>query len=276
MSLIEQVKYCIQKAANIFGYEIHKKSTVDKSLIPPFYIRSIVGNVVNPDYYLSIGEQFFNYFKYLCGLKRGENVLDIGCGCGRTAIHLTGYLDPGAKYEGFDIVPALIEWCTANISAKYPNFHFQVNDIFNENYNQKGRYKASEYRFPYADATFDFIFLLSVFTHMLPPDMENYFSEISRVLKKGKKCLITYFLLNAESLFHIESNLSTMAFNNIYENYRSVSNTVQENAIAYSEDYILSLYDKYGFKIVKPVYHGSWCGRANYLSYQDIIIAVKI
>jgi len=34
---------------------------------------------------------------------------------------------------------------------------------------------------------------------MFTPDMENYLKEISRVLKPGGRCFITYFLLNNES-----------------------------------------------------------------------------
>lgn len=35
---------------------------------------------------------------------------------------------------------------------------------------------------------------------MLPSDVEHYLSEIARVLRKNGRCLVTFFLLNAESL----------------------------------------------------------------------------
>jgi len=47
---------------------------------------------------------------------------------------------------------------------------------------------------------------------MLPPDMENYLREITRVLKPGGRCLITNFLLNAASLKLIEEHASTIDF----------------------------------------------------------------
>ena len=53
--------------------------------------------------------------------------------------------------------------------------------------------------FPCADNSFDLVFLTSVFTHMFAGDVENYLSEISRVLKPGGKCLITWFLLDEVS-----------------------------------------------------------------------------
>jgi len=119
------------------------------------------------------------------------------------AIPLTKYLSEGS-YEGIDIIPYHINWCKKNIMSRYPNFRFQMADVFNKLYNPKGKYKPSEYEFPYQDEDFDFVFLTSVFTHMLPKDMENYFSQIARVLRKKGRCLITFFLLNKESLRLIE------------------------------------------------------------------------
>ena len=142
-------------------------------------------------------KEFFQYFVQLGGLKPDENVLDVGCGIGRMAVPLTKYLK--GVYEGFDIGPEAIKWCQDNISRRYPKFYFQVADVFNEKYNPGGKYKASEYKFPYDNDAFDFVYLTSVFTHMLPHDMENYLSEISRVLRNNGRCLITYYLLNEES-----------------------------------------------------------------------------
>lgn len=138
--------------------------------------------------------------------------LHAGCGIGRMAVPLTGYLSAEGSYEGFDIVPEGVRWCQENITPKYPNFRFQIADVHNDRYHPEGSQKASEYRFPYADGSFDFVFLTSVFTHMLPQDMENYLSEISRILRSGGRCLITFFLLNAESLKLIEMGASDLDF----------------------------------------------------------------
>lgn len=124
----------------------------------------------------------------------------MGCGIGRKTIPLTKYLDKTGRYEGFDIIKTEVDLCKKRISTKYPNFHFQRVDIFNECYNPKGKYKASEFKFPFENEFFDFVVLGSIFTHMLPEDIENYLSEIARVLKKGGRFLITFFLLNKESL----------------------------------------------------------------------------
>lgn len=141
------------------------------------------------------------YFINLCALQPYEAVLDVGCGSGRLAVPLTRYLNSAARYEGFDLSEAAIDWCRENISTKFPQFRFQVSDVRNDAYARRNtrRLKASRYTFPYEDNSFDFVFLTSVFTHMVSADMERYVREVARVLKPGGSCLTTFFLLNAES-----------------------------------------------------------------------------
>ena len=222
-----------------------------------------------------IGQEFFQYFIELGELKPNERVLDVGCGIGRMAVPLTNYLDKRGTYEGFDIVADGINWCKKKITPEYPNFHFQLADVLNKSYNPKGKYKASEYKFPFQDESFDFLFLTSVFTHMLPQEMENYFSEIARVLKRNGRCLITFFLLNIESVKLMDAKSSTFYFNYGIEGCRTINMNKPESAVAYEEKSIRSLYEKYRLTIVEQVRYGSWCGRENFLSYQDIIIAAK-
>jgi hypothetical protein len=114
----------------------------------------------------------------------------------------------------------------------------------------------------------------SVFTHMLPGDLENYLSETHRVLMKGGRCLITYFLLNEESMRLIEAGKSALKFKPCFGTYRVVSRHDPERAIAFDEDWTRGLYEKVGLGIVRAEY-GSWCGRENYLSFQDMMLAVK-
>lgn len=264
-----------RKIANSLGFEIYRPPNLWHALTPPTDIRNLVGPFSNAYYYAATGQVFFEYFKGLCGLKPDEDVLDVGCGCGQMAAPLTRYLNSTSMYEGFDIVPESTKWAELNISSRYPNFHFHMADVFNQSFHPAGQCKASEYRFPYNNESFDFIFLKSVFTHMLPQDMENYFSEICRVLRKGRRCLITYFLLNTQSLAQIKANASTQDFQYVFSKYRTTSETAPEGAIAYDETYIRGLYSKFGLDITGCLY-GSWSGRKDFLNYQDIIVASKV
>jgi ubiquinone/menaquinone biosynthesis C-methylase UbiE len=226
------------------------------------------------DEFKANGEEFLKLYKEICDLRPDEKMLDVGSGIGRKTLPLTQYFNERAVYEGIDITKAGVDWCREKITPRFPNFHFQQIDVYNKHYNPRGTYQPSEYKFPFADESFSFVMLGSVFTHMLPADVENYLSEIHRVLKKGGRCLISYFLLNEESLRLMKGSESTADFKYEFNGYRAVSSDVPEVAIAFDEYWVMELYRKQGLKIVRLDY-GSWCARGNYLSYQDLILAVK-
>jgi len=208
-----------------------------------------------------VARQFMKYFVEILKLKPDEKILDVGCAFGRMPMLLTSYLNDRGTYDGFDVIEDAINWCNEKIpSSKFPNFHFKLVDLQNQNYNPDGKKKASKFTFPYDDENFDFVFLISVFTHMIPGDVENYISEIQRVIKKGGRCLITYFILNEESTKLMKST-SDYNFKYIFDGFRSTFKHVPEAAIAYDEFYIRKLYKKNNLRIIEPIRYGSWCGR---------------
>jgi SAM-dependent methyltransferase len=223
-----------------------------------------------------IGKEFKKHFIALGNLQPGDRVLDVGCGLGRMAIPLTSYLSKEGEYWGFDIVKQGIEWCQRHISPKYNNFHFLHSDIYNKQYNRKGKIRAQDFKFPFEDAFFDFVFLTSVFTHMLPIDVENYTGEIARVLKAGGKCMITFFLLNAESTNLIRSGNSRLDFRYEVEGCLTTDKNTPEDALAYDEEFLKRLFNRHGLTIIQPIYYGSWCNRQNFFGYQDLIVVEKI
>ena len=223
--------------------------------------------------YEAIGKEFFSYFKSLGGLLPEHKVLDIGCGSGRLSIPLTEYIKDGS-YDGFDVIKSEIDWAQNNITTKFPNFRFSHVDVTNNIYNL-GNQGADSFVFPFDDSTFDFIYLNSVFTHMRTNDVRNYLREISRVLKPGGKCLITYFLLNNISSELIENGKSIIKFKYFIEDFMTNDKDNPEEAIAFQEDFILSLYEQNELKVQLPINYGSWCSRSEYLSFQDIIVAKK-
>ncbi len=225
-----------------------------------------------------VAHEIFRCVIELGELKSSETVLEVGCGIGRNAASLTTYLNQGGTYEGFDIVPLSIGWCQQKISREYPNFRFRLGDIYNKAYNPKAKLKPSEYKFPYKDEFFDFVFLTSVFTHMMPEDVKHYLSEIVRVLKTGGRCMITFFLLNQESLMLLNSGLSFYDLRHETGPCRFMDQEIPEAAIAYQEEYIRAIYRKKGLAITEPINYGWWCRRekGTFSSGQDIIMARKI
>lgn len=226
--------------------------------------------------YIEIGNQFFRYFKKYGDLKPEDSILDIGSGIGRMAIPFTGFLSKKGRYEGFDIVKKGVDWCNENIKKKHPNFNFKLIPLKNDLYNLSTQEAASDLKFPYENETFDFVFLTSVFTHMMPDDLENYVKEIHRVLKKDKKCLATFFILDDESenamLVNKQKN-----FPHKFGNYSLMDKSVKEANVGFQKKYILDLFARNGFDVT-DFFRGNWSGvRPGILNeHQDILIIKKI
>ena len=232
--------------------------------LPPLHLRRYVGPLRS---FESSGAEFMGYLREIAGLQTDERVLDVGCGCGQMALHLKTYLDENGSYVGVDIHRPSINWCRKKIARRYKNFHFEHIDVRNLAYNPNGAQPAEAYRFPFADRSFDLILLKSVFTHMRPPDVSNYLSEVSRLLKDDGRCLATFFLLN-EAQAALENDL---AFNYGEGEWRYVHEHSPESAIAYEETFVMHLIEKCGLAVEKKIY-GSWSGREDGLSYQDILL----
>jgi ubiquinone/menaquinone biosynthesis C-methylase UbiE len=233
-------------------------------------------NFVGGGNFLEIGNEFCRYFVEFAGLQPHERVLDVGSGIGRMALPLTQYLNEQGSYEGIDVVPRGIDWCRSRIEPMYPRFHFQLADIHNRHYTPNGRYRADGYRFPFPGGSFDFVFLTSVFTHLLPEEMENYLYESARVLKVGGRCLLTFFLLNRESLDLIEQKKTSLPFyHQLTPQSRIVNRHVPAETISYDEKMVLALLDGFGLKLTQPIHYGNWCARPRFLSYQDMVIVRK-
>lgn len=249
------------------------KYLIDRNTIPlpPEELQDCVGGKS----FESIGKIFLNFFRDYCDLKPNEKILDVGCGCGRIAIPLTKFLTKRGCYAGFDTNRDAISWCNKNINKHYKNFHFKYANIYNSVYNPQGTIISKNFTFPYQDNFFDFINVSSVFTHLLPADMEQYIFEISRVLKTNGRCLMTFFLLNDESLSLMRDTTLELNFQYDFGIYMTIDENKPENAIAYKETHVFDLFSNNGLEIKKPILYGSWCSRENPVSFQDMIIAKK-
>ena len=221
------------------------------------------------------GQEFLEHFKNLGNLQPHHRVLDIGSGIGRMAIPLTKYLDKNGRYDGFDIVQEGVEWCQKNVAAKYPNFHFQQVHLKNDLYSDEGE-SAAYFVFPYENKTFNFSFLTSVFTHMLPEQVDNYLKEIARVTVQNGRCLATFFLYNPAILDRIQDK-GAFSFQYDYGHYRLMDEAVQSANVAFEVNYLKEIAAKYGLKIVS-INHGFWSGlpKEACLNFQDIVILEKM
>ncbi|MDQ5928901.1 MAG: hypothetical protein QG594_679, partial [Bacteroidota bacterium] len=274
-NLIRKIYYRLPVSLRFFGRRmmylpVDLFSKKESDLIPP---QGLI--FIGRGDYIKVGNHFFNLFQKYCHFTPNSAILDIGCGIGRMAIPFTNYLSPQGRYEGFDIVKLGIDWCNNNISSKFSNFHFKLIPLKNNLYLSNTQEKASELVFPYPSNSFDLVFLTSVFTHMLPTDVENYISEIERVLKKDQKCFATFFILDEESKAAMK-NKGSKNFPHSMSNYALMDTTLKEANVAYNKDFIFDLIEKYKLEI-SHFERGNWSGISGNEKneHQDIIIFKK-
>jgi SAM-dependent methyltransferase len=229
------------------------------------------GGLIGEGDFDEVGREFLGHFRELGALEPTDRVLDIGCGLGRMAGPLTTFLS-GGSYHGFDVVRPTIESCRRRFAA-YPAFHFDHVDVYNGKYNPQGKVPPSAFRFPYADGAFDLAFAASVFTHMLPEDIERYLRETARVLTTGGRLLATWFVMTPEAARRVAEHASDVDFPVRDDDVWMSDSREAEAAIAFSPVALQALYDASGLEIEGPIRHGRWSGAADGLSYQDIVVA---
>ena len=237
-------------------------------LVPP---RKLIHGIGSS---LDVGETYLRYFREFAELQSNETVLDVGCGIGRMALPMTRYLRPPGWYEGFDIMRSNVTWCQRAITPRFPNFRFQHADVFNREYNPRGRLAGHEFRFPYPDGMFGFAYLTSVFTHLMPADAAHYLSEISRVLRPGGRCLATFFLMNVESKSQLLAGRGSVSLQHFYGPAWVSNPEIPEACVALDESFVAHAAEKAGLLIHRS-YPGRWNGRETFTDSQDILLFIK-
>jgi SAM-dependent methyltransferase len=242
-------------------------------LVPPRR-RHFVGHAESD--FAATGDEFLCHFTRLGGLKPTDRVLDIGCGIGRMARPLAGYLDAArGSYDGFDVNAAGIAWCREHY-ARHPRFTFAVADLFNARYNPAGTQSADAYTFPYGDGRFDFALATSVFTHLLEAEADRYLAEAARTLAPGGRLFATWFLLDDGSRAAIAAGRAALPFLAPEQRVAVVSEAVPEEAIAFDRAWVLAAAARHGLETA-AVHAGTWRGETDppAPTFQDIVVATK-
>lgn len=220
--------------------------------------------------FVETGDEFLGHFRDLAALGRDERVLDVGCGIGRMARPLAGYLSAQGSYDGFDVNRDGIAWCRGRY-ARHANFRFQAVDLFNRRYNPEGTAAADTFRFPYDDAAFDVVICTSVMTHLLEGEADHYVAEIARVLAPGGRVLATWFLLDAGSRAAIAAGQAGLPFLEPEQPIAMVSDEMPEEAVAYDTAWMAGSHRRHGLEVA-AVHPGTWRGDEQGRSFQDLVI----
>lgn len=246
-----------------------------KELIPDLQIRKWVGPFDDKELYFNMGEEQSKKIIDWLSIEPEHKILDIGCGCGRIAIHFLNYLNEQGQYTGVDNHKELIGYCKDNISEKRGNFQFHHIDVFNGIYNKDGSLKAQEVSLPAENESVDIVIMWSVFTHMYFNDIEPYLKEIYRTLKKGRRFIASLNLYNEFICNQINMGKAYLDIKyRIDENSYSLSAEVPEAGFAHDEERIKEIYWKNGF-MIKEIKYGVWPCKELTGEFHDCIIAEK-
>lgn len=258
------------------GDYVYRQATGRKKY-PPLSARQKVGGSLwaSIGQFDAVGRDSLRLLREVTKLAPTHSVLDIGCGCGRMAIPMLEYLDPAARFWGGDVDGDMVAWCARSISARHPNSSFFHIDVFNSFYNPDLRKQAKDYVFPIADGAVDRIMLASVFTHMMPPDIEQYLREMARMLADDGMALISLFLVNSQRLEGAPKPIVEAKFPYPRGPYRLASEKYPELDIAFDESLILDMVDRAGLKLQQPILWGAWTGEPGFSGHDFIVVTRK-
>lgn len=120
------------------------------------------------------------------------NVLDFACGAGRQLLHLTRQY-PEIHAYACDIRADAI----AHLQRLYPTVKACANKF--------------DPPLPFEDATFDFIYSVSVFSHLSVEDAQLWLPELFRIARPGSTLCLTFNSYNSLSVVRSQGKLSNVS-----------------------------------------------------------------
>jgi SAM-dependent methyltransferase len=228
---------------------------------------SFVHNVGNGDFQ-AVGAQLMRNLTDYAGLRPTDRVLDIGCGNGRVAAQLAPFLKDAGGYLGFDISRSGIAACRRQFAGER-HMAFAHLDVWNGEYNARGRIAELDTVFPAPDTSFDLAFATSVFTHMRMPAVRRYLAETARVLKPGGRFAFTAFALEPG-----REASADFAFKRFDDTSAAVDHRYPERAIGHHRSALDAEVVAAGLSLA-GFWRGYWAGEPDYNGGQDLYLAVK-
>ncbi len=127
------------------------------------------------------------------GLGPRDYLIDVGCGSGRLAKQLSGFLS--GRYLGTDVVPEFVDHARA--VANRPDWRFEV---------------SNGQAIPEMDGQADMVCFFSIFTHLFHEQAYLYLREASRVLKPRGRVVFSFLEFRIPDQWAIFSTLLEDAY----------------------------------------------------------------
>lgn len=163
-------------------------------ILPPLHMRYCGAEFRDDATFLSSGIAEAQRLQNDFGLDRHTRLLEIGCGPGRLPIGILAEFGDIQRYDGVDIDARSIRWCQTFITKAHPDFAFHHVQARHQRYNPNGPAMDEQFRLPFANGSYDIIYLHSVFANMEPDDIRSYAKEFSRLLDTNGNIFFTAFV----------------------------------------------------------------------------------
>jgi SAM-dependent methyltransferase len=140
-------------------------------------------------------------------------------------------------------------------------------------YNPTGAFDTDDVTFPLTEHTFDLVFLHSVFTHMFEDAIVQYLAQIARVLKHTGAVLVSFFIVDDESVSAARANNAAQTFRFDHPGADRINDADHpEAAVGYTLDRVEAMAAKAGLHVSQD-HRGFWSGRhPDAPNGQDILI----
>lgn len=206
-----------------------------------------------PGGFVPAGDALVNLLISLAKLSQEERVAEIGCGHGLVARALTGYLGPGASYDGADADAGAIAWCEHAYENRI-DFHFHAVDDGDP--------------LPLPDAGTDLVVLAGRLPALDPAVAERTLAESRRLLAPGGRLFATAYLLDDTARAAIDAGEAEIAFG-ASDGVRAAG---AGEAHALEEEWLLDRIAQAGFRTA-GIRHGTWTGRPGGRAREDVVVA---
>lgn len=221
--------------------DLKDRSNGTPSHLPPAELRYRVGGSPDAEEFVTIGKTCANDIQAALqkaghDLGSFDRILDFGCGCGRTMVHMKD-LAPNAQFEGIDIDANAIRWCKENLKFASFSLSKETPPI---------GYEAN---------SFDLIYVISVFTHLDEDYQFRWLEELQRIAKPGALIVLTVNGAKNGQGFFFERSYEEGLFPAWYQN------------TYHSRDYVFENFGKY-FKVLEHL-------PRSMNAHQDVVVLQK-
>jgi ubiquinone/menaquinone biosynthesis C-methylase UbiE len=112
------------------------------------------------------------------GIKKGMNVLDLGCGSGAFTTYVARTVGPAGKVNALDIQPEMLKQLENKLSRPE-----------NKDLNKIKLIRGNAYELPFDDGALDLVYMVTVLQEI--PDRNKALAEVKRVLRRGGYLAVT-------------------------------------------------------------------------------------